>query len=96
MSSPEFPLRIEGYPGFEIDEGYSRLDGKSFIDLSVYNDDGDIVFYTDFERNVTPREIAETLNLAADFLIEEMPEDMVRDEAVKLSEFLREQARKII
>jgi hypothetical protein len=96
MTSPEFPLRIEGSPGIEIDEGYSSLDKTSFIDLSVYNEEGDIVFYTDFERNVKLAEIAETLILAADLLIEDTPDEMVGDEAIRLSRFLRDEAKKIL
>ena len=82
--------------GAVIDEGYSRLDGLSFIDLSLYGDDGDMVLYTVFERNVTPFEIVDLLQTEARNLILDPPRELPDKDVLAISELMQREAIKIL
>lgn len=76
-----------------VDEGYSVISETSFIDISVYDKNGEMVFYTDFERNITPHEIAENLEFVADQIVEGYSNDY---KELELANILRHEARKIL
>lgn len=93
--SAELPPYVEGQPGLVIDEGFSLLDKTSFIDVSIFDEEGSIMFYTDFPRNVTPEEIAESLVLFAEELKKDPPSTMYMHDAEKIIDALLKEAKRV-
>lgn len=90
---PEFPPLP--CPGIVVDEAVSKLDGHPFIGISVYDDEGNRVYYTDFPINASPEEIAAYIGAYAMGLLEDPPACMSPEDVVILSDLLKEQAKKV-
>lgn len=95
MAIPEFNFPLEGEPGPVISEGVWKEDGVPFIDYSLFNEDGDIVYYTDFPRNVSPVEISQAVEHDGKELLINPPEDMVWDEVMELADLLIKEAERV-
>lgn len=86
---------LESVKGGVVDEGYSSETKTSYLQYLYYEENGDIRFAINFEREAGPKEIADTLKFfAGDFLAN--PEGLVWDDVVRLSDQLIQESQKIL
>lgn len=79
-----------------IDEGFLEGAGISFLTVSVFDEEGKILFYTEFERDTGPKEISGFLEFAADEILDDPPKDMPESEVIKISEAIYLEAKRIL
>lgn len=97
MSTHEIPqYSMEGKPGLVVDEGYMAKEKRSFLDVCIYNNEGEIIFYTDYERSAGPSEIAGDLKFFANELIKSPPSTMFLEDAMKIYEIMVREAEKLL
>lgn len=94
MAFPEFPPKVEFERGPVIDEGYSESEKAPYLSYSLFDEEGNILFYTDFPIEVSPEEISRVVGEAGKGLFLD-PKEMVWKEAISLAERLIREAEKI-
>jgi hypothetical protein len=94
MLLPDIEARLNGCPGAVVDEGFTD-ENKLCLYYFCYNDDGRLIVFEIYPRNVSPEYIAECLDRQAEDILENPPDSISPENAVVLVEELREQAKKV-
>jgi hypothetical protein len=85
----------DGETGAIIDEEVLQNHRGVFISYACYDETGELIYYFPFERNVSPEEIAMTLNRHADDYLEFPPEDMTPKEIKEMARTLKKLAKSV-
>lgn len=80
--------------GAVVDESLSES-GESYLYYAYYDEKGRLMYFADFNRNVSPEEISEVLNSDADSLLHSRPEGMCLEMAFEKAEELRKLAKSV-
>jgi hypothetical protein len=84
----------EGEPGAVVDEDLSETN-RSYLYYAYYDENGCLMYYSDFERDASPEEISEQLNDFANNLLHSYQEGMTLEDIIEKVDELREQARNV-
>lgn len=77
-----------------MDEGWNKELGV-YLDYSIYDEDGVLVFYVQLDRDETPETIADYLERCADGMIHEPSDDMDWSTTQNFIDLLRSEAKKV-
>lgn len=92
--SQEFFPKHEGQEGVFIDENVCE-DGCIHISCDIYDEEGDMIFHTDFPRGVTPEEISEFILFNADCVLHDSGDELDLERSYEIAEGLRKYAKDI-
>lgn len=93
MSQEFFPQQ-EWRKGVFIDEQVCE-DGCIHISCHIYDEEGDMIFHTDFPRGVTAAEISEFILASADCVLHDFGDELDLERLYEIAEGLRKYANKI-
>lgn len=92
--SHEYLSRYEGQEGVFIDENVCE-DGCVHVSCDIYDEEGEMIFHTDFPRGVTPNEISEFVLFSADCVLNDSDDERNLERSYEIAEGLRKYAKKI-
>ena len=92
--SHEYISRNQGREGVFIDENLCE-DGCIHISCDIYDEEGDMIFHTDFPIGVTPQEISEFVLFSADCVQNDIDDERDLARSYEIAEGLRKYANKI-
>jgi hypothetical protein len=92
--SHEYTSRYPGQEGVFIDEKVCE-DGCIHISCAIYDEEGDMIFHTDFPRGVTAEEISEFVLFSADCVLDDSDNERNLEKSYEIAEGLRKYAKRI-
>ncbi len=96
MSWSEFTDRFLGKRDSSVvDEQFSTTGRPSHLRYFAYDGDGRLKTSLRFPRNESPQEIADSLNIQADYFIKNPPDGISSEDLISIVKNLREQAKNV-
>lgn len=92
--SHEYISRNQGQEGVFIDENVCE-DGCIHISCDIYDEEGEMIFHTDFPIGVTPKEISEFVLFSADCVLNDTDDERDFTRSIEIAEDLKRYAKRV-